>query len=119
MGSCIFSRGQTADVFLHVGGLVGHLPRVPGLCGLFEVLLPIGDAWEGSRLQHCVRFNEKKGYVCDGIFPRSSLRFLMGGLDSVYVLEYAIAVSVVFMHFILQSQDVDRVQSTTDSLEVG
>ena len=68
-GSGIFYRGQTADAFLHVGGLVGHLPRVPGMHGLVEVLKPIGGAWEGARIQHCVCFNEQKGLVCDGNFP--------------------------------------------------
>ena len=70
-------------------------------------------------LQHCVRCNEQKGRVCDGIFPCSSLQFFLVGLESVYVLEGAITIDVVFLNFILQSQDVDHMQSTTDFLEVG
>ena len=118
MGSCIFARGQTADTFLYVGGLVYRLSRVPGLHGLVEVFPPIDGAWEGARLQHCVRCNDNKGRVCDGIFPCYLLRFLLGGPKSVDVLKDAIAVDVVFLHFILHIRDVDRVQSTSDGLEV-
>ena len=103
MGSCIFSCVQTADALLHVVGLVGRLPRVPGLHGIIEFLPPIGGAWEVTCLQHCVRCNEHKGRVCDGIHSRSLLRFILGGLESVDVLEDYIAVDVAFLYFILQS----------------
>ena len=71
----ILSHGQTADALLHVGGLVGHLPRFPGMHSLVEVLTPISGAWEGARIQHCVRLIEQKGCACDGIFsaPRLDL----------------------------------------------
>ena len=99
-----------ADAFLHAGGLVGRPPRVPVLRGLVK---------EGTCLQHLVCFNEKKGRVCDVIFLRSSLRFLLGGLKSIDILNYTIAINVLFLYFILQSQDVDTVKSTTYGLEVG
>ena len=119
MGSYIFSFGQMADVFLRVDDLVGRFLRVSGMSSLVEVLPLIRGAWEGAHLQHCVRCNEQKGRVCDGIFFCSSPRFILGDLESVYVLEDAIAVNVVFLHFGLQIPDVDCVQSTTDGLEVG
>ena len=118
MGRCIFSCGQTVDTFLHVGDLVGRLPHFPGLCGIVEVFPPIGGVCEGTRLQHCVHCNDQKGRVHDGNFPCSSFRFFLGDLESVYVLEDAIAVDVVLLNFILQSQDVNHVKSTTYGLEV-
>ena len=102
-GNLHFSRGQTATSFLHVGGLAGRLPHVPGLRGLFGVPLSIIGAWEGARLQHCVRCNDQKGRVRDSIFPRSLRQFLLVGLESVHVLDNSIAINMVFLHFILQS----------------
>ena len=58
MGS-ILARGQSLDLFLHVGGLVRRFPRVPFLCGRVNIFPLVRGAWVRARFQHCVRRNEE------------------------------------------------------------
>ena len=118
MGS-IFVRRKLPDSILHVGGLVGHLPRVPCLCSRVQIF----PLFHGSRVrtcfQHRVCRNEEEGLIRDWVITRATLGFLLGGLECVDVLEDAFAVLVALLHFVLQRKDVDGVQTAADLLEVA
>ena len=113
MGS-IFVRGQSPDSFLHVGGLVCRFPRVPHLCGRVEIFPLVRGSRVRARFQHRVCRNEEEGRVCDCVITRSMLGFLMGGLECVYLIKDAFAVSVILLHLVLERKDVDCVQSSAD-----
>ena len=73
----------------------------------------------GACFQHCVRWDEEQGRVCDRVISSSTLRFLLSGLNCVDVLKDSLTICVVVLHLILECEDVDCIQSTTDGLEVG
>ena len=69
--------------------------------------------------QHCVRCDEDQGRVRDWVIARSTLLFILHGFKCVDVLKDSLTICVVVLHLILECEDVDCVQSTTDGLEVG
>ena len=113
MGS-IFARGQSADSILHVGGLVGRIPRVPCLCSRVQIFLLVRCLQVRACFQHRVCRVEEEGLVRDRVITRATLGFIMGGLECVYVIEDAFAVLVVLLHFVLKREDVDGANAAAD-----
>ena len=68
--------------------------------------------------QHRVCPDEEEGLVRDWVITRATLEFILGGLECVDVLEDAVAVLVVILHFVLQREDANGVQAVTDLLEL-
>ena len=113
MGS-IFARGQSPDSILHVGSLVGRLPRVPCLFSRVQIFPLIRGSRVCACFQHRVCRNEEEGLVCDWVITRAMLGFLLGDLKCVNVLEDAFSVLAVLLHLVLQREDVDGVQVSSD-----
>ena len=61
------------------------------------------------RSQHRVCRDEEKGRVCDWVITCPALGFLLGSLECVYVLEDSLAVRVIFLHLVLEREDIDDV----------
>ena len=64
--------------------------------------------------QRRVCCDEEEGIVRDRFIIRSTLGFLLGSLECVYLLEDAFAVLVVLLNFVLEREGVDGVQAAAD-----
>ena len=75
------------------------------MCSMFVEPHTSLPTCRGSRVRACFqhRFcrDEEEGLVCDRVITRSTLGFILGGLECVDVLEDAFAVLVVLLHLIL------------------
>ena len=95
------ARGQSPDSILHIGGLVGRLPRVPCFCSRVQMFSPVLSLWVRACFQHRVCRDEEEGLVRDRVINHATLGLLLGGLECVDVLEDAFAVLVLLLHFVL------------------
>ena len=114
----VIARGQSPESLLHVGGLVCRFSHVLCLCGRVEIFPLVCGARVRTRFQHRVRHDEEEGGVCDKVITRSTLGFILGSLECIYVLRDSFAVRVIFLHLDLEREDVNCVKSAADCLEV-
>ena len=102
------------DSILHVGDLIGRLPRVPCLCSLVQIFPLVCSSRVRACFQHRVCRDEEEGLVRDRVITRAKLRFLLSGLECVDLLKYSFAVLVLILHLVLVREDVDGVQAAAD-----
>ena len=115
---CVLAYGQFLDSILHVSGLIGCFPCVPCLCGRFEILPLVRGLQVPACFQYRVCRDEEEGCVRDRVITGSAFGFILGGLKCVYVLEDAFTVCLIFLHLIMEREDVNCVHSAVDLLEV-
>ena len=77
---------------------------MPCICGRVKVLPLVGSTWIGTCFQHCVLPDEEQGRVRDWVIARSTLLFLLRGLECIDVLEDSLNICVVVLHLIFGVQ---------------